>query len=526
MATLSADLVLINGKVLTMNTAQPVVEAVALRKGKIIKVGTNEQINRLIGASTKVIRLNGKTVVPGFIDTHIHVTDFSRLLAWLDLTDVKSIEELRGVVKKRAEKTPKGRWILGRGWNESRFREKRFPDRSDLDSVSPDNPVILYHEIAQACLVNSKALELADVTAQTPNPEGGTIDRNAETGEPTGVLRDSATNLAWQKVPEPDEEELLEATALACQKIAEAGVTSVHWMVLSAVEISIAQKLHEQKRLPVRVNLIIPANLLDAIKGFKSNDSSALRVGGAVIAADGYLAARTAALFEPYGDDPSSKGTLLCTQKEMNATAAKILKAGLQLVIHAMGDKAVDEALTTIEKMSSETSNKKARIRLEQVAVLNENLIKRMRNQNVIVSVQPLVISSEFSVWHAVEHLGAERAKWLFPLKTLLKKGIRVVGGSDCPMEPLSPLLGIKAAMTRESAPKERITLDEALRMYTIYAAFSSGEENIKGSIEEGKLADLVVLSIDPMIVPLDKIREVNAELTVVNGRIAYSKSA
>jgi len=200
-----------------MNPAQPVAQAVAVKAGKIVKVGTTAEINEWVGKTTKVIRLNGKTVVPGFIDTHIHVADFGRLLAWLDLTSVKSIRELLETVRNRAEKAPKGRWILGRGWNESRFKEKRSPNRSDLDSVSPDNPVVLYHEIAQVCVVSSKALELAGVTAQTPNPEGGTIERDAETDEPSGVLRDSATNLVWQKIPELDEEELLEATALACQ---------------------------------------------------------------------------------------------------------------------------------------------------------------------------------------------------------------------------------------------------------------------------------------------------------------------
>jgi predicted amidohydrolase YtcJ len=519
-----ADLALINGKVLTMNPAQPVAEAVAIKNNRIVKVGTNAEIRKHVGKDTKIVRLTGKTVIPGLIDTHIHVANFGRLLAWLDLTNTNSIEEMKTNIKKRVEKTPKGRWVLGRGWNETRFRDKRLPNRQDLDSVSPDNPVILYHEIAQVCVVNSRALELADVTAQTPAPEGGIIDRGVGTGEPTGILRDNATDLVWRKIPEPDEEELLEATALACEKIAEAGVTSVHWMVLSPVEISIAQKLHEQKRLPIRVNLIIPANLLTSVKNFKSNDSSSLRVGGAVIAADGYLASRTAALSKPYSDDPAAMGQLLSTKEEMNATAVEILRAGLQLVIHAMGDRAVDAALTTIENVSNEAPVETARIRFEQAAVLDGRLIERMKKRKVIVSVQPLVVTSEFSVWHAIEQLGAERARWLYPLRTLLGKGVKVVAGSDCPMEPLSPLLGIQAAVTRVSFPEEQVTVDEALRMYTVGAAYSSNEENVKGSIAEGKLADLTVLSDYPLRVPRDKIKEINVDLTVVDGRIVYPK--
>jgi predicted amidohydrolase YtcJ len=523
---LSADIVLTNGKVLTMNPTQPIAEAVAIIGDKIVKVGTNEEINRLIGKSTKVIRLNGKTVVPGFIDTHIHVTDFGRLISWLDLTSIKSIEELRESVKKRVEKTPKGQWILGRGWNESRFKEKRLPNRSDLDSVSPNNPIILYHEIAQVCLVNSKALKIANVTAQTRNPEGGAIDKDAETGKPTGILRNSATNLVWKKIPEPDEEELLEATTLACEKILEAGVTSVHWMVLSSIEISIAQKLHAQKRLPIRVNLIIPADLLNCLKDYRSDDNSTFRIGGVVIATDGYLASKTAALSQPYADDPASSGKLLISSEEMQATTARILKTGLQLVIHAMGDKAVDLALTTIENASNLAPSKIGRVRLEQAAVLNQKLVERMKKQNVIVSVQPLVIESEFSVWHAKGHLGSERARWLYPLKTLQRNGVRVVGGSDSPMEPLNPILGIQAAVSRENFSEERVTVNEALRMYTVDAAYSSGEENLKGSIEEGKLADLVVLSCNPAEVLPDEITKINVKLSVVMGRIAYSKSA
>jgi predicted amidohydrolase YtcJ len=516
---LLADLALINGKILTMNLVQPFAESVAVKGNKIIKVGATEEIIRLIGEDTMVIRLNGKTVLPGFIDTHIHVTDFGRLLAWLDLTNVKSISELREAVKNRVEKTGKGRWILGRGWNENRFKEKGLPTRQEVDEVSPDNPVVLYHEVEQACLVNSKGFELAGITAETFAPEGGSIVKNAETGEPTGILRDSATNLVWQKIPEPDENELLEATAFACQKIGEAGVTGVHWMVLSPVELPIIQKLHAQKRLPIRVNLIISANLLDALKDFKSDDDSALRVGGAVIAADGYLASKTAALTQPYSDDTNSSGQMLLTPQEIEATAKKILGSGLQLVIHAMGDKAVDAALTTTGKLTAVASTKNTSVRFEQAALLNPNLIERIKNQRAIVSVQPLVVASEFSVWHAKEHLGTERARWLFPVKTLLNKGVRVVCGSDCPMELLSPLAAIQAVVTRE--PAQRVSIEEALRMYTVEAAFASGEEKLKGSIVEGKLADLIVLSRDPTAIPANEIKDANVDLVIINGKIA-----
>ena len=504
----------------TMSPRQPVAQAVAIRKNKIVKVGTNQEINQLIGKGTKVISLDGKTVVPGLIDTHIHVTDFGRCLLWLDLTDAESIKELQSLLKERAKQTPAGKWIIGRGWNHNRFKEKRLPNLSDLNEAAPDNPVILYHEAAMICAVNSKALALAAVTGQTAVPSGGTIDKNPQTGELTGILRDSAANMVWQVVPEPTPDELSEATALACQKIAEAGITSVHWIVLSDNEIPIIQKLHSEGKLLVRVNVIVPEALLKEPVGFRSTDSLTLRVGGAVIAADGYLDSKTAALLQPYSDDRDNNGKMLLTEQELAASVTWVLGMGLQPVIHAMGDKAVDTALRVIEKIASDNG---VRFRIEQAAVLNEELIKRLRAQKVVVSVQPKVIATEFAVWSATKRLGVERARWLHPLKTLINEGVRVAGGSDCPMELLSPLLGMQEAVLRASFPEQRLTVEEALRMYTVDAVYCSGEENVKGSIEDGKLADLTILSKDPTTVPTNEIKDVKVYMAIIDGKVVYS---
>jgi len=524
---MQADLALVGGKVLTMNPSQPFAEAIAIKNDTIVKVGTNEAVSKWIGKNTKIINLNGKAVVPGFIDTHIHVADFGRFLTWVDLRDVKSIKEIQSSLIERAQKTAKGKWIIGRGWNQNRFAEKRLPTRYDLDLVSLDNPVTLYHQSEQMCVVNSRALELAGVTKQISAPPDGGIDKDAKTGEPTGILRDADTNLVWNMIPAPSGEELVEAAGLACEKIVEAGVTSVHWMVSSSVEISIIQRLRMENKLPLRVYVIIPINLFDNMTVLslrKSLEDDTVRVGGVEIFADGYLAARTAALLQSYSDCPDSSGRLLYTQEEMNTSAVKVHKANLQLVIHAMGDKAVDSALTTIEETSKEAPEKETRNRIEQAAVLNGRLIERMKKHKVIVSVQPRVIDSEFSVWSAVKHLGAERSRWLFPLKKLLEADIRVCGGSDCPMEPLSPLLGIQSAVTREFLPEERITVDKALRLYTIDAAYASFEENNKGSIEENKLADLTVISQNPHDVAPNEMGGINVEMTIIGGRVVYSK--
>jgi len=514
-----ADLVLVDADVLTMNPYQPTAKAIAIKENRIIRVGTKEEMDDCIGKDTKIISLKGKTVVPGFIDTHIHVADFGILLTWINLNEAYSIKEMQEILSKRAQKIPRGKWILGRGWNEERFAEKRLPTRFDLDLVSPSNPVVFYHEKGQLCLVNSKALELAGITRSTSAPPGGAIDRNEKNSEPSGILRENATNILWNAVPEPSKEELVDAACLAFERILETGVTSVHWIALSSIEISLIQKLDEQNKLPLRVYVIVPADLLKDITSFEAHNDLALKAGAGLIFADGYLAARSAALFQPYSDDPAPSGKLLCTQEKMCSLAEKIVKAGLQLVIHAVGDSAVDAALTTIEAIGKGHRN-----RIEQAAVINEELLERIKKLKVIVSVQPCVVASEFSVWSAIEHLGPTRAKWLFPIKTLLKEGIRVVGGSDCPMEPLNPLLGMQNAVTREVFPEEQITIDDALRMYTIDAAYSSSEENIKGSVEPGKIADLAVLSGNPLSVPLSEIAGISVELTILNGEIVFHK--
>ncbi len=522
--SLSADLALINANVRTMNPRQPVAQAVAIRKNRIIKVGTNQEINQLSVKGTRIISLDGKTVVPGLIDTHIHVADFGRCLLWLDLTGSESIKELQSLLKEKAKQTPAGKWIIGRGWNHNRFKENCFLTLADLNEAASDNPVILYHEEAMICAVNSKALAIAGVTKQTAAPSSGFIDKNPQTGELTGILRDSATNLVWQVIPKPTVDELSEATALACQEIVKAGLTSVHWIILSENELSLIQRLHAQGKLPARVNVIVPEAFLKQAMCFQSTDRLMLHLGGVVIATDGYLDSKTAALFQPYSDEPNNSGRLLCNEQELVASVARVLAAGFQPIIHVMGDKAVDAALGVIELSSKQTSGKSIRFRIEQAAVLNKELVARLKTQNVIVTVQPKVIATEFAVWSATERLGMKRAKWLHPLKTLIKEGVKVAGGSDCPMEPLSPLLGIQEAVLRQNFSEQRVSVEEALRMYTVDAAYSAGEERIKGSIEAGKLADLTILFNDPLTVQTDKIKNINVEMTIIDGRVVYSK--
>lgn len=501
-----------------MNKAQLCAEAVAIKGNRIMKVGTTEEISRLIGKETKIVYLDYRTVLPGFIDTHIHVADFGRFLMWLNLSEANSIVHMLNLLAQRLEHVSEGKWVVGRGWDEGRFAEKRLPTRFDLDIVSPSNPVLFYHAAGMVCVVNSKALEIAGITKDTQAPVGGIIERNPATGESTGILREAATDLVWRKISEPNIDELAGVTALACEKIVEAGITGVHWLAESQVDVAILKKLQATGKLPLRVYMIVPEHLLADSTLCDDLYGDFTKIGGAEVLVDGYLASKTAALFQPYLNEQLANGSLLSTPKDLATSANRITQDGFQLVIHAMGDKAVDEALTTIKKLP-----KKNRHRIDQAALLNEALIQRIKASKVVISVQPLVAASEFAVYSAIEHLGSERARWLYPLKTLFNKGICVCSGSDCPMEPLNPLLAIQSATTRAAYPEERITVEEALQMYTTNAAYASYEEDMKGTIEEGKLADFTILSQSPTEVPPDKIQNITVEMTIINGKVVYS---
>jgi len=279
-------------------------------------------------------------------------------------------------------------------------------------------------------------------------------------------------------------------------------------------------KLHSQGKLFSKVNVIVPEALLEKVKPFKSTNNAKLRFGGVMIVIDGYLDSKTAALLQPYSDEPNNCGKLFCTDQVLAASVTRVLDAGFQPLLQAMGDKAVEMALKVIEQ----SSVKNARFRIEQAALLNEKLIERLKRQNLVITIQPRVIVTEFSVWSATRHLGVKRASWLHPLKTLIESKIKVAGGSDCPMEPLNPILGIKDLVLRENFPEQRISVQEALNLYTIDAAYCSCEEEIKGSIEEGKLADLTILSEDPLTIPLNRIKKVSVEMTIVDGQIIFTK--
>ena len=516
-----ATLAILNANVITLNPKQPRAEAMAIRNGKIIDVGSNKEIRRYISDKTKVIDAGNRTVIPGFVDCHVHMTGFGRSLQALDLRNVKSIKEMQQKLREYAEKNPEKSWILGGRWDQEKFVEKRFPTRWDLDVAVADRPVFLIRVCGHVGVVNSRALQLADITKET-TIEGGKIDLDETTGEPNGILQENAIEIVWKAVPKPSLKELEDACLLACQKAVEAGLAGVHWIVNSAGEIRTIQRLYFEGKLPLRVYLGIPADLLDELvnlgllTGF-GNDM--VKIGFVKFFADGSLGARTAALKEPYSDNRETRGIMLYTQRKLNRLILKAHRAGLQLGVHAIGDRAIEVVLKAFSKALKEFPRENHRHRIEHCSVLDPKLIKRMKRLGLIASVQPHFIVSDF--WVA-DRLGKARARWVYPFKTLMHEGLIVASGSDCPVEPINPLSGIWAAVARKSFPEESLTMEEALRTYTLNAAYASFDENKKGTIEVGKFADLTILSDDLFNVQPDEIKRTMVEMTIVDGKIVY----
>jgi predicted amidohydrolase YtcJ len=519
-----ADVVVLNANVVTLNYGQPRAEALAIRDGSIVAVGSNGEVRCFIGDGTKVIDARGKTVVPGFVDCHVHMTSFGQHLQMLYLRDVSSIEEMKRKIREYAEKNPGKSWILGGRWDHERFLEKRYPTRWDLDEAVLDKPVFLVRVCGHVGVVNTKALELAGVGRETC-VNGGLIDLDVISGEPNGILREKALDLVWRVVPKPSMAELEEACIQACMKAVENGLTAVHWIVNSADEIRIVQKLNNEGKLPLRVYLGIPVELLDEFVGLGlvcGFGGEMVRFGFVKILADGSLGACTAALKEPYADKPETNGMLIYSQRKLNQLVLKAHEAGWQVAVHAIGDKAIEAVLKAFHNALKKFPREGHRHRIEHCSVLNSGLIRRMKRLGLIASVQPHFIVSDFWV---VDRVGAKRARWVYPFKTLMKEGVVVVSGSDCPVEPINPLLGVWAAVARKGFREESLTVEEALRTYTLNAAYASFDEEKRGTIEVGKLADLTVLSEDPFKVEPDQIRSISVEMTIVGGKIVYARS-
>jgi predicted amidohydrolase YtcJ len=516
-------LVVLNANVVTLSSRQSRAEAIAVQNGRIIAVGSNTEIRKYMDQHTTVVDAKGKTVVPGLIDCHVHMAAFGLFLQQLNLRNVESIREMQQKIRKCVAENVESTWILGGRWDHEKFAEKRYPTRWDLDAAVADRPVFLVRVCGHMAVANSKALRLAGLVAETI-VEGGSVDLDPSTGQPNGILRENALALIPRVIPEPTMKQREQACILACEKAVEAGLTGVHWLVDSAEEIRILQKLDDEGKLPLRVYLGVPVEFLDELVkvGFTTGfGNEMVKLGFVKILSDGSLGAQTAALKKPYSDSPRRCGMMLYTRRKLNEHVLKAHKAGLQLGIHAIGDRAIENVLNALEEALRKFPRKDCRHRIEHCSVLSPTLIRRMKHLHVLASVQPHFIVSDF--WTA-KRLGKKRFQWTYPFKTLKNQGVVVASGSDCPIESISPLLGIWAAVCRKDNVNENLTVTEALQTYTVNAAFSSFDEHEKGTIETGKFADFVILSDDPFSLKPSKIKTVTVEMTVVNGKAVYVK--
>ena len=511
-------MVLINADIITMNKLEPKAQAVAIKDGKIIEVGSYNKIKQLAGKNTKIINVHGKTVLPGLIDAHAHMISLGHPFPWVDLRNVSSVKEIQRKLEAKVRETKEGKWIHGRGWDQERLKERRYPNRWDLDKVSPHNPVFLDRVCGHIGVANSRALEIAKIDKETAASWDELVDRDPKTGEPTGILREQINDMVWN-LPEPSGRDLLNACSSACVQAVKAGLTSVHWFAYKPNEIYALQKLKRRNQILLRVHVVVPMEYFDIFRN-KGFADPFLKLECVKIFADGSLGARTAALRQPYADEPSTRGMLNHSQKELKTMIKTVNEADFQIAIHAIGDLAISEALKAFKEALGEATIRKRRHRIEHVSVLNPRLIKQIKALGLMVCIQPHFVLSDFWVSN---RLGQERARWTYPFKSLIENGILAAGSSDAPAEPVSPILGIWAAVTRESFPEERISVAEALKAYTINAAYMSFEESMKGSIEVGKFADLTVLSHNPLEVEPAKIRDIRVEMTIVGGKIAYS---
>jgi predicted amidohydrolase YtcJ len=526
-------IVITNGTLIDGTGKSPIENSVVVTFGsKIICVGSIGEID--VPQNAKVIDAKGKTVIPGFIDSHAHFILMGlKVLTELDLSMTRSIPEVVGQVRTKLSELPKGTWLKAHGWDESNWIEKKHPTKKDLDPVSPDHPVVLTPYYWHMITVNSKALELAqiDVKEKTPDPSGGTIDRDA-TGEATGILKEEAMKLIDNAQPPLTESLAMKAIQKACEIVLRWGCTSIHELASPNSHLNTYQTAFEKGFLTVRA-YVLPAtkyidNLLDglSILGIKTYfGNEFLRLGSVKIWFDGAMGPHTAVFSEPYADDPTTSGFYTISPEELNRTVMRAHKLGMQVAIHAIGDKAIEEALDAIEIAVKDEPRKDHRHRIEHCEVINEDQIRRMKRLRVVAAVQPNFVGEwEHPGGMYEQRLGIERLQLCNPFKKLIDEGIKVTFGTDCgycPPFPFNPLYGLWSAICH---PMEeyRITLEEAVECYTLNGAYASFEDDIKGSIELGKLADIAILSEDLTTISPERIKEVKVDLTMVGGKIQW----
>ncbi|MGE0863569.1 MAG: amidohydrolase [Vicinamibacterales bacterium] len=543
-----ATLVLRNGKIVTVDAAMPEAQAVAVRGDRIAAVGSNDSIQQYIGPNTRVIDLQGQLAVPGLIESHGHFMGLGQSKVTLDLMDVKDWNEIVSMVAAAAKQAKPGDWILGRGWHQEKWTSvpkpnvEGFPLHDELSKVSPNNPVMLTHASGHASFVNAKAMEAANLTRATVNPSGGEILKDAS-GRPTGLLRETASGLigraleAWRakKTPAEREADARRQIELAVQASLEKGITSFHDAGSNFATLDLLKQAAASGGLGIRLWVMVRdsnENLAAKLPQYKAvglNDHH-LTIAAIKVTADGALGSRGAWMLEPYSDSPSSVGLPTNSPESIAQTAAIALENGVQLCVHAIGDRANREVLNVYERaFKSRPDSKDLRWRIEHAQHISAADIPRFGQLGVIPVMQGIHATSDAP--YVLARLGPKRAEeGAYVWQKLMKSGAIIANGTDVPVERIDPMASFYASVSRKTIdgsvffPDQRMSRAEALKSYTWNGAFAAREESLKGSIAVGKLADITVLSKDIMTVPEDEIPSATAVYTIVGGKVAYSR--
>jgi hypothetical protein len=544
----AADSVLLHGRIYTLDTKHPWAEALAIRNGKIVAVGSDREIGRLRGASTQVIDAKGHLVLPGFTDCHTHFMEGSLLLQQIFLNGVKTIPEIQGRVKAYAVAHPNEPWLLGRGWNYPVFAPSGMPDKKYLDEIVRDRPVYLDGFDGHSWWANSKALEIAHITKDTPDPPGGSFVRDPKTGEPTGAIKeDAADAIIRRAIPEPSREQKLKILTAGIQLANQLGVTRVHGLTeIDALRddlhnVDLIQELEWQGKLTLRFYLayrvdppeVSEQQMREITEARDRYHDDWISAGAVKFFMDGVIETHTAAMLAPYSDDPSLSGQLFWNVEKYQKGVAELDRRGIQVFTHAIGDKAIRTALDAYEHAAQVNGTKDARHRIEHIEDVSADDIPRFGKLGVIASMQPLHAYPDDDTLKAwAPNVGSERAQRAWAWHSIQAAGGVLAFGSDWPVVTLSPWEGLQNAVTRQTTegepkggwiPSERISLADAIKGYTLNAAFAGRREKTEGSLEPGKLADVIVVSQNIFKVAPLEIGKTKVLLTMVGGRVVYT---
>jgi predicted amidohydrolase YtcJ len=516
LGTEAADVVLYNANVLTMNRRRPRAELVAAKDGEIIWVGTNDDCDLFKGRS-KLINCEGKTVIPGFNDAHIHIMAYASNLLSVDCSpsSVSSISDIQEKIRQEVQRTPRGTWIKGTGYNEFYLAEHRHPNRHDLDQAAPYHPVRLTHRSLHACVLNSLGLSLAGISMGMPDPPGGLIDRELDTGEPSGLLFGMNSYINEQVIPSLSEKELRQGVKLANLSFLSSGITSVQDATVrnGFDQWQTFLRLKERGELVPRISMMLGLHALADLterRLYYGYGDSGLRLGAVKFTPD------------------ETRGQLNPSQKELNEGVFQAHQAGFQVAIHAVEESTVQAAAIALEHCLHLNPKADHRHRLEHCSVCPPPLLGRLKAIKAVVVTQPVFIY--YSGERYLSDVPDNQLPWLYRTRSFLKSGLKPAASSDCPVAPCNPLVGVYAAVTRRAesgqalSPEEAISPEEALRMYTLAGAYASFEEQLKGSIEVGKLADMVVLSADPTVVSPEELKEICVEKTIIGGEVIWER--